>query len=287
MLIKQKNHFAKSVDTKKFHVSILSPCRNWGLGIGDTIAGLFAVTGLQEKYPEAEITYYTNNVDWAKLGWQNSKDINQLPQDERIYHLSDYPGELRKKCNRIEDYCSHVDCEPVFPKTNFRRDFRVHARHKRYVVLAPFTAWSSRQWPLSHWLYLECLIRENLKLDTVVLDGLDRIKIFQGYCYWGQKPEIVANVFHHAACVIANDSMAAHLGGLVKAKTLAIHSSLPSAVLFKHYPTVRSIEPREGECKSCFFDYAKGYRSGCDHGCFSLAGITPQRVLEEIECSRK
>ena len=263
------------------NVSIGSKDRRWGFGIGDTLDGLWAIAGLKEIGVSPK--YFTPHPQWAKLGHDNVEHVDKLPAT--AIFLCDYGRELAQKEVRIESYCNAAKVAPQRPKIKIKR-FGVVAGE--YVVLAPYTAWDSRQWPISHWIYLESLIREKTGKKTVVVDATARIvPLFSGFCLYGQAPGVLSNIFLDAACVVANDSMAAHLGGLLEVKTIAIHAALPASALFKYYPSVRSIMPTPGSCQSCFFQHENGYRAGCDYGCHSLAGIAPSMVLEEIICCLK
>ncbi len=264
---------------KKYHICVSDNQRRLGCGIGDTLDALWVVEGLKEKLTDREVVFHTPHVDWANLAYDHNEGMAGGPS---IHYMNRYSEELLNKECRIDSYAGATNCIPKKPALKFDKSFRVHSDEK-YIVLAPSCAWPTRQWPIGSWIYLECIIREQLGISTVILDSKDQRGLFQGFCYWAQKPDIVCNIVHHALLTIAQDSMLSHLGGILDAKTIAIHSSLTHEHLFKYYPSVVSIKPKQGLCQDCFFQHTAGFRSGCDHGCWSLQTITPLRVFEEVK----
>lgn len=284
---RQKDYCRFCARTEFLNICVTGRDKKFGGGIGDTINGLYVIQGFAEQsgLPAEKITYYTPYPDFSKLCWPNSRHISEVDKAENVYYLNDgYSQQLRNGEVRIDSYCKSFGITPKRPPVRTKFDYRVHLGEKPYVLLAPYCCWGSRQWPISHWKYLNTLLVE-AGIDCVIVDSQQKriMDVFAGFCYWALPAEKLANVFHHAALVVGNDSMAAHFGGLLGVKTLAIHAAISPESLFKYMPTVKSIYPAEGECRGCFFKPAQGYRNACNDQCHSIAGISPKRVFDEVK----
>lgn len=265
---------------KKINISM----RN-GFGIGDTICGLYAVAGIRQTFPDAEINYYSQRPGWAELATGfNSYHVNENPDKcNEINLYDDYHGELKTESDRKSWYLRDLGISPARPRLAYIPGIDLPIVKGDYVLFSPFASWSTRTWPVTHWLYLENLIVEQLGYKVIIVDepGKDeRSKDFQGARYWGQPPPMMANLIRHAKITIGNDSGIPHVAGLLDAPTLALITHIKPDNLFSltGVDVMTSPEP----CVGCYWKMEKGYRAACNINCHALACIPPRQVFQAV-----
>ncbi|MCX7806529.1 MAG: glycosyltransferase family 9 protein, partial [Planctomycetota bacterium] len=148
------------------------------------------------------------------------------------------------------------------------------------AILAPYAAWSTRNWPLHRWVGLEDMLIAS-GFATVILDAPGdgrRIAMFRGARYWGQKPGRVAALIEGADIVIGNDSGICHLAGVLGVPALAICGPTGGEAIFGWYRCVRPIQA-PAACSPCWWLSARGHRRACAHGCDALWSVRPGDVL--------
>lgn len=256
---------------------------NKSLGVGDTLSGLYAVAGLRKKHPDAKINYYTPNPKWANL----ATGVNNFHIDKRngvytkeLYY--DYQAECEQEADRKKWYCKALDVDPAKPEIKPIGE-KIHEKEK-YIVLAPGCAWHTRSWNIAGWMYLETLINQYLRINTVIVGGkkeADILNLFNGAKYCATTPENIANLVHHAECTVSNDSLAAHVAGLLDAPVLALIAMYRPDAVFSLMPSVFPVVPNI-PCRFCYQKEEKGYRTACNLLCSGLASITPYMVFDKL-----
>lgn len=152
------------------------------------------------------------------------------------------------------------------------------------VYVAPFAAYGTREWPLSHWVDLVWGLHDR---GCRVLAGLhandkDACSSFVK-SLWGHPWNQIAAVIASADLVVSNDTGPAHLAGCLKRPTLVVCG--PTEGLYEQYETVAEVSarPEEYQCVGCWFSRPGGFRRSCDHMCRALAGVDPEGVMELAE----
>lgn len=145
-----------------------------------------------------------------------------------------------------------------------------------YVVLAPFCCYDSRDWPANHWAELARRLADKGIGVEVVGSTRQKRQLERTFgpttarWHYGQSPQYVTDLIRKSACVVANDSGIAHLGGLMGVPTVSVHGgSLPHDFLFQCSPSVSSVTANQATGRS-------------DHAPHLLHSITVDRVLAEV-----
>lgn len=259
-------------------------------GLGDLCCALYVLEGIRKKYPKSRINFFTGRMEFAKI--IEGVEFLQLAESCAVTKYQDcfygYNAELRSDDTRKDWYARPFSVIPEQPKLAeaFTAGLGKPYFDFEYIALSPFSYWSQREWPLSHWLYLESLLA-GIGIKCVILDGPGnpaRHSCFRGMRAWGLPIPEVCLIIHHARLVVGNDSGIAHLAGLLKKKTLAIISHIPGERLFS-YTGIEWITASKdvAPCVGCSFRGERGFWSACDKGCFALQAVTPFMVFERIK----
>jgi len=161
----------------------------------------------------------------------------------------------------------------------------------RYVVISPFAAWESRDWPEMHWRRLAHLIRETGREMVVIGTEKEEERIARtfdkSYAYWAIKKddswvEWVTDLMLGAEAVLGLDSGMIHMAGLLDVPAVSIHAHLPPEFLFSCAPSVRSAGAQTA-CSFCRWQEDRGFNEGCNAACSALATVGPERVMEELQ----
>lgn len=151
---------------------------------------------------------------------------------------------------------------------------------KYVAVLAPYSAYGVRNWPLHRWVELEDALLAS-GFATAILDAPGdgrRTAMFRGARYWGQKPGRVAAIVGGADIVAGNDSGICHLAGVLGVPAVAVCGPTDGEAIFGWYGCVRNIQA-PADCSPCYWLAARGYKRACVHGCDALWAIRPESVL--------
>ena len=155
----------------------------------------------------------------------------------------------------------------------------------KYVILSPFAAWQSRDWPQAHWRRLAWLLDQAGYVPVAVGTGADADRMAETFnksnAYWAldHTPEWVTDAMLGADAVIGLDSGMMHVAGLLRLPTVCLHSHLPTEFLFTNAPTVLSVHPRTS-CTFCRWQIDRGFNEGCGYRCSALATVGPEEVME-------
>jgi hypothetical protein len=269
-------------------------------GIGDAICALYAACGaanaLREEQLAGLVRLHTRHPGWFERVQHPGVEIHACDSvtDPTWIDLSrDYDVHLASATSRKQWYCDNiapglVPCPPQFVDTG------VHVRRfecsSPYVVLAPFAAWSSRQWPVSHWCYLVALLHE-AGFHAVILDGpgngqrlraaFDQLHPQWATWFWGNAEDWVADLLLGAAGFVGLDSGLTHFAALLGVPTVAVMAHLPPRVVFSH-TRVQAVTPKTS-CTFCRWQPERGYRAVCDRACSAIATVAPEQVLSALE----
>lgn len=270
---------------------------NSAFGIGDHITAVYACVGAANA--GYEVVFHTRFPTWLERvrhpGLTITGDLPPGVGEDGILSESklanvidvnyDVGYQLRFAGDRARWYAAaiHPDLRPARPAMVDRSIRIPRFDFNRYVLLVPFAAWSEREWPGVNWARLTHLLR-NAGYEVVV-DGMEHhaerfVTVFnETTAFWaiGNPPEWLSDAMLGATAVIANDSGAAHVAGLLDVPTIAIHAHLPPEFLFAH-TNVSSISPKTN-CTFCRWQPDRGYTSACKSGCSAMSGVSPEDVL--------
>lgn len=277
---------------------------NHAFGIGDAITGLYAAVGLVEA--GASVIYHTRHPEWfSRANVPGLTITSDEPPVGSVDLNADYSEQIRYAGDKSRWYAMLGAAAlpkgerpgiaaPPFAPGRPRLDLALLEPIldvTNYVLLAPFTARETRDWPDSHWRRLAFLLSEagyevvamGLKQDEKRLQ-----RTFEkSYAYWvvDQSPEWVMAAMLGAECVIGPDSGMIHLAGLLGVPAVCIHSHLPPSFLFGQAPSVFSASPGT-ECVFCRWQKDAGYNDSCADACAALASVTPEQVLEMVQSEK-
>lgn len=191
--------------------------------------------------------------------------------------------------SRAEWYAAAIDCRAVPARpAHIATDIKTSRFDvDNYVVIAPFSAWSDRDWPSSHWSRLVDLLDEagyhivalGARQQAAQLDST----LCRTSAFWAidHPPEWVMDTMLGAAAVVGNDSGMVHIAGMLGINAVAIHSHLPHDFLYSYAPSVHSVTPATN-CTFCRWRFDRGYSGACDTHCSALATVAPEAVLEAV-----
>lgn len=263
---------------------------NSALGIGDHITALYTCVGAANA--GHEVVFHTRFPEWLERTRHPGLTItgNLPPKRGRGIDLNhDANLQLRYGRARARWYADAIEAglkpaRPAFVDQTIRIprfDF------DRYVAIAPFSAWSRRDWPGANWTRLTHLLREDgweVVAIGVAKDAERFAKTFdQTTALWAidHPPEWVMDAMLGAHCVIGNDSGMTHLAGLLGVPAVAIHAHMPADFLFAH-TVIESLTPKTN-CTFCRWQPDRGYNNSCNAGCSALATIGPEDVMQALK----
>ena len=267
-------------------------------GIGDSICALYAACGAanaqREKQRSGVVRLHTMHPGWLQRVRHPGVEIGPFEHVAGTTWIDvsrDYDGQLMRAASRKQWYCDNI-APGLTPCRPDSVDMSIHSQRVArapYVVIAPFSHWSARHWPVSHWSYLVALLHDS-GMHSVLLDGPgDGARLreaFQGLrpewatWFWGHSEEWVADVMLGAVAVVGLDSGMMHYAALLGVPTVAVMSHLPPSVVFSH-TKVQAVTPQTS-CAFCRWQPDRGFRHVCDQMCTALASIAPERVLHSV-----
>lgn len=227
-----------------------------GSGIGDGLLGMLAAEGLRLARPDLAVSYRCGPValPYVRLfaGWQDvrphAKAHNEHPVPGAAQINQGYSAEGAHPETRIARYCRHAGAPgPQVPALADEGRLRSLGQPcAGAVLLAPFSRYRDREWPLSHWLALE---RELLSAGcrVVILHSeAARCDLFAGERLVGADAATVTGAVLCADMVIANDSGMAHLAGVLSTPAVALCGAWPGAKVYSAYPSVAATDGMAG-----------------------------------------
>ncbi len=160
----------------------------------------------------------------------------------------------------------------------------------RYVILAPFAAWESRDWPQANWRRLAWLLDQAGITPIAIGTKAEAERMQQTFdesnAYWAvdHPPEWIMDAMLGAEAVIGLDSGMVHLAGLLQVPALCIHAHLPPEFLFSAAPTVKSVTPQT-ECVFCRWQGDRGFTNACGKACSALGTVGPETVMAALKAA--
>jgi ADP-heptose:LPS heptosyltransferase len=265
-----------------------------GTGIGDAITALYAACGAAKA--GHKIRFHTDKKAWLSRAFYPNVEIVQSAAPVGIDVNPGYEEQLKTAPDRKQWYCDNLaramEVEPFAPVApdadQHVRQKRIDFGGKKYVLLSPFSAWSSREWPRRHWQELARLFVRRGWVVVALGGNHDEARLqeyFGGisgaHWFWGMEPEWIADAMLEAEAVIGNDSGMAHYAAMLGVKTIAIHAqTLPHQLWSK--TNVISVQSQNYDCLGCNWKLERGFRPECNHGCGALEDVTPMQVVKAV-----
>ena len=260
-------------------------------GIGDAITGMHAAAGLANL--GHRVRFRTRQAAWLKGGQISHPLVEVLPFAEVGVNFNvDYAGQMRAAQRGEID--SRTDWHlrnlskafhvPPFSaaKPNENGNGRKRVIDGDYVILCPFSADPSREWPAYRWMELADRLRGRKVIAFGAAGEESRLRsLFPAsvQILAGKSPAFVCAAVEHAKAVISGDSGMAHIAGILGVPAIAIMSQLEPSFVFGIYSSVRGVFPGWG-CRGCAWETAGGYKPECrTGGCGALASIQVDDVL--------
>lgn len=273
-------------------------------GLGDALLGSCAIVGLAKLHANRPVVYKTHqsthqflrlfdlgpNVALGVHDWDNGNERpkgDPHPGDMQMNTGYAYELQTRGRFSRLMRNCRNIGgVIPELPTMKDRAAIAAHgADFAGAVVLAPFSTWRTREYPLQHWLTLERLLREH-GYRVVVLDAPnpnfpDRHKPLKSEIVYNQPADRVAGILLSSAMLIGNDSGLAHLAGIMGVPTLVLCGQVTGPDVYGFYgPHVHYLDGHL-DCKGCWWQ--SPFSKACEPTCPDLASITPAEILSEVQ----
>jgi predicted O-methyltransferase YrrM len=229
-------------------------------------------------------------ADWVRLFWPDELVATEPLEGVTTYRPHDtYAAQNAERLRRPrwEHYAAACGTRARLP---LPRPLPADAlgwarRYRGCVALSPWSSYSSRSWPLTHWLELQRLL-EAAGFRVVVLDGpgsaagAHRADVFSCERVLGEAAARVAALLLESGCLVGNDSGACHVAGMLGAAAVALCGQIDGNKLFGIYPSVKVINGGL-PCSGCHW-WGPAYRRECDSACASLAAIPPGDVAAAV-----
>lgn len=148
-------------------------------------------------------------------------------------------------------------------------------------------AWICRNWPTAHFVRTSYLLKEA---------GFDVCAVFSRKCeasglfpssLWGFSVPEMFSMIWASDMVLTNESGPMHVAGTLGVPTVVVSGPTSRFRYASHMGEhVRFVVNDDVPCTNCNFEFAKGYRKWCDHGCFSMMGINPWDVASAVSAMR-
>ncbi|PRY29825.1 heptosyltransferase-1 [Spirosoma oryzae] len=265
-------------------------------GLGDAVSALYVAAPLSTYLRErdSKLVLCTDQSDWF-YQHVNEPNLYYEPYREDGVDMNvDYDKQLRESRSRKQWYLDAVVREASWVRSPVAiRAPQLHPftgklpdayMEQGYVVLAPYSAWHHRAWPIVQWIKLARELALAGWRVMVIDREEDRLREHFSTVpcefFYGQSPEWVANAVRGAALVIGNDSGIAHLGGLFAVPTIAVMAQLSPALVFSH-TAVQAVTPDTG-CSPCAWLGSRGWINSCDSlGCAALHSVSFKQVYNK------
>lgn len=260
-------------------------------GIGDAVHGLYVINGIVDS--GTPVIFHTRFPQWLKRVEVKGLTITDEPPPPGACDLDAFYGDqLRYGASRTGWYAMQAAATglphvlPLRPRIDHALADRV-LDMDRYVLLAPASAWQTRDWTQTHWRRLAHLLVEAGYEVVAIGSKQDEGRLQETFdksnAYWvvDQTPEWVMSAMLGAECVIGLDSGMIHLAGLLSVPAICIHSQLPPKFLFSCAPSVVSVTSRT-ECTFCCWQVDRGFNEGCATACSALATVSPEEVMTKL-----
>jgi hypothetical protein len=264
-------------------------------GIGDGILGLLAVSTLNKKQPvtyrvgESALPFVSLFEGYSRLG-KSSKIYNEAPVRDAIQINADQHVEEAEglASPRWERYRKNINASGLsIPRLKDPDGVRRAGEDlEGYVIMAPCSRDSGREWAIQQWLTLESLLLSAGYRTAAVHKTEDRIALFRGKHVANSDARRVTGVLLNAACVIGTDSGLTHVAAILGTKTIALGGNTDVAKIFGAYPHVTCIQ---GDliCSNCFAGRntttGRYYGTKCASACANLQSVSPARVMAEVD----
>lgn len=144
-------------------------------------------------------------------------------------------------------------------------------------------AWICRNWPVPHFVRTSYLLQEHGYDVCAVFSHESKTAELYPTSIWGFSKDVMLSMVWAADCVLTNESGPMHVAGSVGTTCVVISGPTSFDRYGAHLLDTHFVTNPRVSCTNCNFEFEKGYRRWCDHGCFSMAGIDPWTVFEEVK----
>jgi O-methyltransferase len=260
-------------------------------GVGDHVLGLCASEGLRRQHPDHDVVYCAKNHglgEWVRLFGGYDHLVSRPLTGVTTYQPHEtYPLQTvhQTQPNRWTWYSTVTGAPCVLPDEVAlpAEAVRWAKKYAGAVVLAPWSHWRDRCWPLGCWEPLEWMLMKR-GCRVVILDvERDRNATLKSELVIGESPARVAALIRAASCVVGNDSGMVHVAGMVRTPAVALCSAIAGEKVFGLYPPVTVLNSPLS-CADHHWDDRVHPRPDCSgRPCIGLQSITPERVLQAVE----
>ena len=270
---------------------------NHAFGIGDAVTGYYAAVQVADA-AQQPVLYHTRLPQWLeRVEHPLVMVTDEAPPSGTPDMDVDYAEQLRYARDKVAWYRQWAGADFRKGLTGARsrgqsktdREIRIpRLEFSRYVILAPFAAWESRDWPQANWRRLAWLLDQVGITPVAIGVGKEAERMQQTFdqsnAYWAvdHLPEWIMDAMLGAEAVIGLDSGMVHLAGLLQVPTLCIHSHLPPEFLFSAAPTVKSVTPQT-DCVFCRWQEDRRYTTACGKACSALGTVGPEAVMTAMK----
>ncbi len=290
------NEYEDSDFDRKKRIAIFDPSTG---GLGDLIAVLWIAGGYLET--GWQVKFLTSAHDWLVRGCgfdvtdDRSQGCYMLGASFEPYQTVELTID-KGKTPRVPLWSSVLPSSPrpVKPilalpdlatrvaRANWKTAQDLGGGKGKKILLAPFSHWKPRSWPLHHYYTLAEILRS--KGHTVMAMGLphneDDLRGFP-FGYAGLSPQESFATVQQADLLICNDSGPAWMATLTDTPTTVLLG--PTKNIFGNFSHIRQVSNKDMWCTGCHFSKEGGYRLPCDYGCESLSELKPNTVYSIIE----
>lgn len=291
------NEYEDSDFDRKKRMVVFDPSTG---GLGDLIAVMWLAGGYKEM--SWQVSFISSCYDWLirGAGFEITNDRSQgfYPLG---HQFEPYRSELtidKGKTPRVPYWASVLpSCpRPLKPiltiPENARRVAEVNwgttidltggKKGKKKILLAPFSHWAPRTWPLHHYYELAALlIAEG---HTVVAMGLPANEVqLRGFSFGYAQMSLQESfaMIEKADLLVCNDSGPAWMSTMTGTPTFVLTG--PSRNIFGDFEHITQVAHKDTWCTGCHFQQDRGYRLACDYGCESLHSLKPAHVHNLIK----
>lgn len=262
-------------------------------GIGDAVLCTPVVSGLMAAHQNIEVVYKVRPRILPWLSMFADCQVTSEPQDcPTLKPYDSYAKELRDRSDepRINLYARECGLDPrLLQKPTWvvpHADLDWASQYAGSVILFPYSAWGSRNYPIKYWQAIEALFLK-YKRRVLILDAPGdgkRTEMFKGIRMWGQPAARVAALMSVSAGVMCGDSGPAHLAGALGVPCLALCGAIPGEKLFAYWDSVDWLNGKL-PCNGCHFG-GPDFVSSCNTRCESLATILPVDAFYRLDGMR-
>lgn len=259
------------------------------------ICGYYAACGLADA-TGAKVEFHARHPEWLACVTHPMVSVvgmNHHKSPTLCDASADYQGQLSNgRVDRASWYCQNIR-KALKLTENFGpgKPLSIISNTKHNtVLLSPFSAYASREWPKPHWTMLARRLSASAEIAVVGLNQHREVmsRMFADVApvrfLVNENPGKVLLAITTSKLVIGNDSGMVHVAGLYNIPAIAIMAQMRPGVVFGNVPIVTAVPSMEWPCVGCQWQAERGFISACESlGCSALWSINPLHVAQEAE----